>query len=303
MEILKTLEIKQKLNFVDSLDLCSQYSIDSYLWELFNSHGDRSLTDTTTEFSIEEIINQNTKKGLLTSLYNDTSYYLMNSNGVLEEKLNKIFSERDIFADPSNILSVLHDLISAHSEELLEIYLNELFNYPFDLEIDEGGNITGLQTEGEGEFIEFIKSNYSTEIEPKSKNEHYLHRTTTQVGEPEPEPGHGDEVQRKQQSQLQQPQQQAVPTSDDEVKRKQQQRLQQLQRQAVPTSDAEVQRKQQQRLQQLQQQQQAAPTRADEVAPGVQLRRSQRRSQRRSRESEPGPEPENEQRDKKPRRN
>jgi len=269
MEILKTLEIKQKLNFVDSLDLCSQYSIDSYLWELFNSHGDRSLTDTTTEFSIEEIINQNTKKGLLTSLYNDTSYYLMNSNGVLEEKLNKIFSERDIFADPSNILSVLHDLISAHSEELLEIYLNELFNYPFDLEIDEGGNITGLQTEGEGEFIEFIKSNYSTEIEPKSKNEHYLHRTTTQVGEPEPEPGHGDEVQRKQQSQLQQPQQQAVPTSDDEVKRKQQ-RLQQLRR------GAEVQQPQR-------------------------LRRSLRRSRSRDSEPKPGQE-QQEQRDKKPRR-
>jgi hypothetical protein len=179
------MEINQNLNFVDSLDLCSQYSIDSYLWELFNSIEDKSLTDATILFSIQELIYQNTKKGLLTSLYNDTNYYLMNSSGKLEEELNKIFSEREILSDPSSILKLLDKLISVHSEELLDIYLNELFNYPLDLEIDENSNIKRLKTEDEEEFIEFIISNYSTKIKPKRKKEDKFKLTEVQGSEPE----------------------------------------------------------------------------------------------------------------------
>lgn len=181
------MEINQNLNFVDTLDLCSQYSVDSYLWELFNSIEDKSLTDTTILFSIQELIYQNTKKGLLTSLYNDTNYYLMNSSGKLEEELNEIFSERDILSDPSSILKLLDKLISVHSEELLDIYLNELFNYPLDLDIDENGNITRLDTEETGEFIEFIISNYSTKIKPKRKKIDKIKLEPTQGSEPEPE--------------------------------------------------------------------------------------------------------------------
>ena len=181
------MEINQNLNFVDSLDLCSQYSVDSYLWELFNSIEDKSLIDATILFSIEELIYQNTKKGLLTSLYNDTNYYLMNSSGELEEELNNIFSEREILSDPSSILKLLKNLISDHSEELLDIYLNELFNYPLDLEIDVNGNITRLKTESEEEFIKFIISNYSTKIKPKGKKEDKFKLTEVQGSEPEPE--------------------------------------------------------------------------------------------------------------------